>query len=848
MFMKVSFCTSILLLLVNWIFANGFVENKGQVIDQNGNINNEILYIHHQGDLKITLRQNGFSYEKIKSELSEKEILAKAKDQKSDFKIPMQVHRVDFVFPQSPKSVTASLPKRHLLNFYKNNSTITDVQTFEKITYYGVSRGIDVVFSINSAGLFKYDIICSQPDYLKDFKIIINGANRLMLAEDELKLNTFLGEIIETIPYSYELFPDGTKQNKTVRYHLVENNLFFKVQENWTNKLVIDPEPEVLWGTYFGGNGTDWGLALVSDKDNNVFQGGLTNSFNNISTAGAHQVNFAGDLDGFVSKFDADGNLLWATYYGGSSTERPYAITTDANNNVYLGGATFSETDIATPGTYQPFLDGVDDAFIVKLSPNGIREWGTYYGGSLHDFMTDMVHHDGRVYFGGHTESTSGIATSGVFVSQINQIESGYLAAITDDGTQRVWGTYTGGGNNTSLEGIAIWGNKIAIGGRTMSQIQIATSNTFQPTFFQGAFVQAFAQVFNDDGTIHWGTYYGGQFSTQGTAVAVWDNHLYLVGNTNSGNNIATPGAHQETRFDEHAFLVKLDENGDRVWGTYVGGNMEDYINSITAYQDMLLVAGGTRSSQFIASANAHQSSNAGDMDGFINAFDTDGNFLWGTYLGGENKDEIKRIVHFENGSFLVGGITDGSTTGIATTGTHQTNFFGGPDDAFIVKFCTVPDLEIIEDDGNLIATPSSNLLEWFFDGAPTQVVGGLITPSDEGQYLVVFENKGKCRTTATYDFVLPVDDTANIYNIKHIPFEIFPNPFEEYITIQFPYEPSKDLQLFIYDLTGKKVSYNLEYLEDQRMKIYVPNLSPGTYNLIIESKHKKHHYLIQKR
>jgi hypothetical protein len=845
--MKVYLITSILLLFVHFSFASGFVENKGQLADQNGNVNNEVLYIHYQGDLKITLRQNGFSYEKIKSELSEEDILSKAKDQRSDFKIPMQSHRVDFVFPNRPHRVMAELPKQHLLNFYQNNSAITTIRTFEKITFFEVSPGIDVVFSINSAGLFKYDIVCSAPASLKDFKISVDGANRLTLAEDELKINTELGDIIETIPYSYEVFPDGTKQNKTVRYHLVENNLFFQVQEDWTNKLIIDPEPEVLWGTYFGGNGTDWGLALASDKDNNVFQGGLTNSFNNISTVGAHQVNFAGDLDGFVNKFDADGNLIWASYYGGSSTERPYAITTDNSGNVYLGGATFSETGIATAGTYQPFLDGVDDAFVVKFAPNGIREWGTYYGGPLHDFVTDMVHHNGRIYFGGHTESTSGIATSGVFVSNINQVESGFLAAITDDGTQRIWGTYTGGGHNTSVEGVAIWGNKIAVGGRTMSQIQIATANSFQPNFFQGAFVQAFAQVFNDDGTIHWGTYYGGQFSTQGTAVAVWDNHLYLVGNTNSGNNIATPGAHQETRFDEHAFLVKLDEEGDRVWGTYVGGNMEDYINSITAYQDMLVVAGGTRSTQFIASANAHQTTNAGDMDGFINAFNSDGDFLWGTYIGGENKDEIKRIVHFNNGSFLVGGITDGSTSGIATTGTHQTNFFGGPDDAFLVKFCTVPNLEIIEDDGSLIATPSSNLLEWFFEGAPTNVTGGEITPTDEGEYLVVYENRGKCRTTATYDFEFPEDDTANVNNLEYLPFKIFPNPFDEFITVKIPFEPTETLQWSITDITGKEVSFSMELVGNQTIQIHVPNLAMGTYVLSIESLQKKHHYLIQK-
>lgn len=138
--MKVYLITSILLLFVHFSFASGFVENKGQLADQNGNVNNEVLYIHYQGDLKITLRQNGFSYEKIKSELSEEDILSKAKDQRSDFKIPMQSHRVDFVFPNRPHRVMAELPKQHLLNFYQNNSAITTIRTFEKITFLRFHR------------------------------------------------------------------------------------------------------------------------------------------------------------------------------------------------------------------------------------------------------------------------------------------------------------------------------------------------------------------------------------------------------------------------------------------------------------------------------------------------------------------------------------------------------------------------------------------------------------------------------------------------------------------------------------------------------------------------------------
>ena len=41
----------------------GFIENKGQIIDQNGNPNNEVKYLLNTNGLNVQLRENGFSYD-----------------------------------------------------------------------------------------------------------------------------------------------------------------------------------------------------------------------------------------------------------------------------------------------------------------------------------------------------------------------------------------------------------------------------------------------------------------------------------------------------------------------------------------------------------------------------------------------------------------------------------------------------------------------------------------------------------------------------------------------------------------------------------------------------------------
>ena len=71
------------------------------------------------------------------------------------------------------------------------------------------------------------------------------------------------------------------------------------------------------------------------------------------------------------------GNLLWRNRvrYG-------YSCATDASGNIYLSGDTSSTSGIATTGAHQTTLEEGYDAFLVKFNSSGVRQWGTYYGGT----------------------------------------------------------------------------------------------------------------------------------------------------------------------------------------------------------------------------------------------------------------------------------------------------------------------------------------------------------------------------------------------------------------------------------------------------------------------------------
>jgi len=243
----------------------------------------------------------------------------------------------------------------------------------------------------------------------------------------------------------------------------------------------------LLWATYYGLNG-DVGYGIASDAHENVYITGVTNYDSSIATFGAYQTSFAGGSEAFLAKFNSAGSLLWGTYYGGDGFGEGQDVATDIFGNVYISGFTFATNGIATSGAYQTFGDSVNgDVFLAKFNGGGSLLWGTYYGGNGEDVANGVAtDRSGNVYITGGTGSTSGIATSGSYLTSfIGGYDLAYLAKFSTTGSL-VWGTYYGIGETVASNIALDASDNIYVYGFSFSTSGMATSGAYQTSNYDG--------------------------------------------------------------------------------------------------------------------------------------------------------------------------------------------------------------------------------------------------------------------------------------------------------------------------------------------------------------------------
>jgi hypothetical protein len=595
-----------------------FLENKGQIMNSDNKPAKNVFFKAEAPGIDLYITQSGLSYvftHLIEKEKSEKEIRReKSSGVTEEEKININYERIDL------NLVGAQIKKENIIKedtgiaYYNyllgpGSQSIYHVKKYKKITIKNIYEGIDWVLYNSTSSGFKYDFIVHPGADAKQIELIYQSKKQLTIdAKGNLHLESATGEIQEKTPYSYIKETELAVESKfklisnKKKSGVYENHFGFEISNfNASQTLVIDPI--LVWSTFYGGTNFEGTYCTDTDPSGNVFLCGYSMSTNfPLQTMGTFFQSTA-TSSGFIVKFNNTGTLLWSTFYGAAQTT--YLATDNAGNLFLCGSASSTLFPSVNANTYfQTTSGGSGDAFIAKFDNLGNCTWATLYGGSSGENASSIAtDQSGNVFLVGTTSSTNFPIQNAAtyFEPTITGGGSGFIVKFDNLGN-RLWGTY--------LKAL---------------QSPIICSDQIGNVYLTGG-TNAVIPLFNPGGT----SYYQGPLSSS-----------------------------------QDGFVLKFDNNGNQLWGSYYGGSGNDGGTSLATDKfGNVFITGLTTSTNFpVQNAGTYfQGVLTGTMqDVFILKFDNSGTRQWASYIGGSRIDQ-----HWENDNLTIdtcGNVFLGFTT-----------------------------------------------------------------------------------------------------------------------------------------------------------------------------------------
>ena len=638
----------------------------------------------------------------------------------------------------------------------------TGIPTFAQVKYAQIYPGVDLVFYGNQRKL-EYDFVVAPGADPNQIALCFKGARKLRInSSGDLILRMARGQVALQRPVFYQLV-NGERRGVEGKYSIGRSQrvTFSAARYDHSQPLIIDPV--LNYSTYLGGSAAgDTGLSIAVDSLGDAFVTGQTFSTtfptqNGFGAGNANGVAFVTEMN------PSGTALLYSTYLGGTGGDFGLGIALDPSNNVYVAGITFSADFPTTANALKPGPNAGASAgtsFFSKISPAGIGAaslvYSSYVGGVSAGLLPDFANAvaadaSGNAYITGFTESSpgSGLAnfpvTASAFQSTLGSASgNAFLTKIatTQSGASSLaYSSYLGGNGANAVSstqdfgdeglGVALDGsNNAYIMGTTTSTNFPTTSNAFQansapPAAVGGgtAFVSRFNTTLSGANSLVYSTYLGGDVADFGTGIAVKPGSMvaYVTGTTSSpafptfpANTFQTAAG---TAFPA-AFVTLLDTSQPAgtalVYSTLLGGSFTTAFGIKADASGDAYVAGGTAQSAFPVTEGAFQQAfvAGAPAEGFVSKLHPGGNgatdLLYSTLLGGSGSppkpDVINGIALDGSNNAYITGITFSTSATFpvfpsptAATPAFQTSLpAGAVSAAFVAKLTLIPTLTVL--------------------------------------------------------------------------------------------------------------------------------------------------------
>ncbi|MGH2754324.1 MAG: SBBP repeat-containing protein [Actinomycetota bacterium] len=400
--------------------------------------------------------------------------------------------------------------------------------------------------------------------------------------------------------------------------------------------------------------------AIARDPAGNFLVAGSSRAIG-IATDGAPQQSLAGEKDPILAKFDAEGRLLWATYWGSDEGDYGQDVAVDAAGNAYMTGWTFADFPTTPGGTAGTCDVEEQNSYVAKFSPEGQVLYSTCI--DVERAYAIEVDGAGSAYITGDStpEDLSGdnlIGPGGTF--------DAFVVKLTPDGSAVERSTWIGGSDLEGASDIQLDDSGAAyVTGVTYSRRDWpVTDPEDEISGRMDSFVFKLAPAGDE---LEYSTFLGGRKRTEATGLTLGsDGTIYATG---AISKVLPRGLYVHAIGPEGDLILGYERFGDADLGP---GGIE------FTPRETLLIAGGSDSGGLWLT-DPVQSKKGGGFDGFIVELDPDGmEEVFSTYLGGRDADHLSDAVMTDEGTMFFVGATH--SPDMPTLNPHQRSLVGKTD------------------------------------------------------------------------------------------------------------------------------------------------------------------------
>lgn len=318
----------------------------------------------------------------------------------------------------------------------------------------------------------------------------------------------------------------------------------------------FDTDGNIQWSRRAGSTNAyvDTGEAVAATNEGVYVVGSFnsTANFNTPTATGSNELTSDGVTDGFIAKFDTNGDLQLLKRIGGTGFDECKAVAVKLNE-IYVSGH-FSETaNFNTPsasGTNELVSAGATDGFLIRLDNAGSVQWLRRFGGLKGDNVTGLALWTSDVFISSNSSGIINFNTPSSFGS--NEITTGgsnYDACVVkfNDSGSFQWAKRAGGFNtspSTSSSEIVASNNAVFVTGRFSRTINFNTPSAAGSNELISAGTEdMFVAKYDGTGNFKWAKRGGGPGDDAGYSITLWNNSLYVLGGFTRTANFNTPSA-----------------------------------------------------------------------------------------------------------------------------------------------------------------------------------------------------------------------------------------------------------------------------------------------------------------